>query len=646
MSRQNDVPGNGGGFWTQQSHFLNNLLNASPDRIYFKDRESRFIRINHATALVFSLSTPEEAVGRTDADFFGEEHARAALEDERHVIATGEALLGKQEKETWPDGRITWASSSKSAMRDNAGNIIGIIGISRDITELKQIESSLRESEALFRTISEASPLGIILTDQNTATVYANEAHRQMCGRTSEELAGTGWQVAIHPEDRERIIRQWEEIKRTQKPFRSERRYLHKDGKIIWASMIAAPIMRKEIGKMVVGGYLGMVEDITERKQMQEQMLRSQRMDSIGTLAGGIAHDLNNILAPIVMASHLLSGGSEDEQRMVESVRASAKRAADLVKQLLSFARGGEGSRMEMDPTHLMRETEKIMQETFPKNIRITSRVPPNLWRLVADPTQIQQVLMNLCLNARDAMPGGGTLTLGAHNMEINNQFASANLPVKPGSYVEITVDDTGTGMPSEIKDRIFDPFFTTKQIGEGTGLGLSTALGILKSHGGFIDVKSEPGKGSAFSVLLPANGAAPPPVEEKKETPLPPGRGELVLFVDDEPEVVAMAQRSLKMSGYRVITSGNGKEAVEQYLRHGDEIAVVITDMMMPVIDGIATIQALVKIKPEIKIIATTGMAADAQVTAATKAGAKYFLAKPYTPKAMMDLLHEVLGQ
>jgi len=647
MPRPNDIAGDQVELWMEHGPLLESLLNASPDHIYFKDRESRILKMNLAAARFAGLASPEDAVGKTDADFFGEEHARQAYDDEQHIIATGEPLYGKEEKENWLDGRVTWASTSKSAMRNDAGEIIGIIGISRDITERKRMEASLLQSEALFRTISESSPLGIFLTDENGNTIYANAAQQRICGRSVDEMLGRGWREAIHPEDRQRVLREWDEIKRTMKPFRSERRYVHRDGKIVWASLIATPILQKEGAEGVVRGHMGLVEDITEHKQMQEQILRSQRIESIGTLAGGIAHDLNNILAPIVLAADMITPRTEVERRMVDSVRQSARRAADLVKQLLSFARGVEGRRMEMNAAHLIRETEKIMRETLPKSIRITSSIASDLWRLVADPTQIQQILMNLCVNARDAMPAGGTLALEARNVEIGDQAAAGKLPaVQPGWYVLITVEDTGTGIPPEIIERIFDPFFTTKEIGQGTGLGLSTTLGIVKSHGGFIDVRSEPGKGTSFSVHLPAMTLPPTPIEEPEEAPPSRGRGELVLVVDDEPQVLAMARRLMEMNGYRVLAAADGKEAIEKFSRHRDEIDVVVTDMMMPVMDGAAMIQALTGIKPKVKIIATTGLAPDTEVAAAAEAGVSSFLPKPYTPKAMLDALRKALGE
>ena len=269
--QNNNIPENGE-LWVHHGDLLDNLLDASPDRIYFKDRDSHFIRVNHASAVWFGIGSPGEAIGKTDADIFSEEHARQAREDELHVMATGEPLLAIVEKETWPDGHITWASTTKSPMRDEAGNIIGIVGISRDITRDKHAEEALRSSEALFRTICDASPLGVVVTDEKTNTIYANAAHLRLCGRTLEEINGTKWSSVIHPDDRGRVLGKWQEISRTQQPFHSEHRYVRKGGTAVWASISAAPILHVEGDESVVRGYVAVVEDITERMKVESQL--------------------------------------------------------------------------------------------------------------------------------------------------------------------------------------------------------------------------------------------------------------------------------------------------------------------------------------------------------------------------------------
>jgi len=387
--------------------------------------------------------------------------------------------------------------------------------------------------------------------------------------------------------------------------------------------------------------------DITERKEVEKQLLRAQRMESLGTLAGGIAHDLNNALTPIMMSIELLKLHEQDPLRMgvLATIENSARRGADMVRQVLSFSRGVEGQRVEIQAGHLLKGIEKIASETFHKNIRVSSDVPANLWSVLGDPTQIHQMLLNLCVNARDAMLNGGVLNLSASNQLLDGQCAAMIPGAKPGPYVLIELEDTGTGMPPDVMDRIFEPFFTTKELGKGTGLGLSSALAIIKSHHGFIRASSELHKGSKFQVYLPARMAeasvAAPPVQ----TEIPHGNGELVLLIDDEEPVRHITGQTLESFGYRVLPAVDGVEASTLYAAHKEQVAVVLTDMMMPVMDGPATIQVLLRMNPNVRIIAASGLSVKDMVAKATSAGVTDFIPKPYTAETLLRMLHKVLN-
>ena len=386
--------------------------------------------------------------------------------------------------------------------------------------------------------------------------------------------------------------------------------------------------------------------DITEQKKIEEQLLRAQRMESIGTLASGIAHDLNNVLSPILMATDLLAmkATDDDSARWLSIVRENTKRGAELIGQVLSFARGADGERAFIQLKHIVNDLVKVLQETFTKSITVKFDIEPELSPISADPTQIHQVLMNLCVNARDAMPMGGTLTITAKNTLLDENYARMNLEAEAGNYIVVTVTDTGTGMPPEVVKRIFDPFFTTKEIGKGTGLGLATALSIVKSHGGFIVVDSEIGRGTQFSIYLPASAIAEANGEKQIALPYPTGSGELILVVDDEENIRQITQATLEKFGYRVLTATDGTDALAAYAEHRDEIALVLTDMMMPFMDGTATIRALRRLNPELKIIAASGLTINEQSADLQTLGINASLAKPYTAEKLLTTLADVL--
>jgi signal transduction histidine kinase/CheY-like chemotaxis protein len=386
--------------------------------------------------------------------------------------------------------------------------------------------------------------------------------------------------------------------------------------------------------------------DITEKKRMEAQFLRAQRMESIGTLAGGIAHDLNNVLSPILMAIDMLKLKATDEasRKWLEVLRTNAERGGDMVRQVLSFARGVEGERVALQPKHLIKEIVKILRETLPKSVEISFRLPEDLWIISADATQMHQVLMNLCVNARDAMPDGGSISISAENTFVDENYARMHIEAKPGRFVLITVSDTGPGMPPEIQSRIFEPFFTTKEMTKGTGLGLSTALTIVKSHGGFINVYSEIHKGSQFSLYLPALDAPGTAEASTLRGDLPLGNGELVLVVDDEESIREITRGTLETFGYAVLTASDGTEALALYADRKNEIAVVLTDMVMPFMDGPATIRALQRMNPDIKIIAASGLMVGHKLGEASIEGVKVFLSKPYTAEKVLKALDQVL--
>jgi signal transduction histidine kinase/ActR/RegA family two-component response regulator len=413
-------------------------------------------------------------------------------------------------------------------------------------------------------------------------------------------------------------------------------------GETFWERVRIAPVT-DEHG--AIAHLVAMKEDITEHRKLEDQLRRAQRVEAIGTLASGIAHDMNNILAPILLTPMLLrqqlSGACEQELAIIEQ---SAQRAADLVRQLLVFSRGSAGDRVPLRMQRLIQEMRSIVTETFPREITLRVDVGPNLLPVLGDSTQLHQVLLNLCVNARDAMPKGGLLTIAAENTVVDASQARLHPPAKAGPHVVVRVSDTGFGMSHEVLERVFDPFFTTKPEGQGTGIGLSTVLGIVRGHQGFITVSSVMDKGSTFCVYLPVAeaeaGNAIGPVSA-----LAQARGELILVVDDEPLVRASSEQVLRQHGYRVVTAADGTEALAAYQLHAAEIALVLTDVMMPIMNGVDLVRALRERQPTLKIVIATGMASDANIHDLTGLGVTGILAKPNSARELLETVSRALG-
>ncbi len=505
--------------------------------------------------------------------------------------------------------------------------------------ERRRDEQKIREQAALLDVATD----GIMVQNLQNQILFWNKGAEHIYGWTAEEALGKDAHQLLSVAQIPPHLQEAQALVDREGTWYGELQQVTKDGKKIVVES-RWTLMRNAQGQPT--SILIVNTDITEKKQLEAQFLRAQRMESIGTLAGGIAHDLNNVLAPILMAVQLLELKMPDEraQQWLKILESNAKRGADLVKQVVSFARGIEGERVLVQMRHLISEIRQIARETFPKSIEIQVDVPQGLWMVSGDTTQLHQVLMNLCVNARDAMPNGGILCICAENLTIDEHYARMNIDARVGSYLRIRVADTGVGIPKETLERIFEPFFTTKEIGKGTGLGLSTAIGIIKSHGGFVHVYSEVGEGTEFKVYLPA-------LPESEQSPihepeLPTGQGELILVVDDEAAIRNITQASLENHAYRVLTAEDGIEAIALYAQHKDEIHAVLIDMMMPAMDGPATIRTLRHIQPKVKIVAVSGLISNEKLTQARCYGVNSFLSKPYTTQELLKTLAQVLHQ
>jgi len=620
---------------------LSSVIASAMDAIITVNAEQRIILFNAAAEQMFGARAAE-AIGQPLDRFIPQRFREAHRE---YLPAFGQTQVTKRRMGALgtvyglrASGEEFLVEASISHIEVSGQKLYTVI--LRDITERKRAEERLREQAALLDHAQDA----ILVQDLADCILFWNKSAERLYGWSAEEALGQDVRQLVYRENAAHFNRAKQSAVE-QGEWNGELRQITKDGKELMAECHWT-LVRDDAEKP--RSILAINTDITGKKRLEAQFLRAQRMESIGTLAGGIAHDLNNVLSPLLTAIQLLELKFPDQEsrRLLQILQTNIERGADMVKQVLTFARGVEGERIPIDPKHLIKEAAKILKETLPKSIEIRFSIVGDLWPVTGDATQLYQVLMNLCVNARDAMAEGGVLTISAENADLDEHYVRMNLGTHAGRFVLIKVTDTGTGIQAQHLNKIFEPFFTTKEQGKGTGLGLSTALGIVKSHGGFVDVYSEVKQGTQFKVYLPAitsDGIEP---AEAGTLELPIGHGEVVLVVDDESAIREITKGTLEAYGYQVMTASDGTEAVALYAQHKGQIHVVLTDMMMPFMDGLATIRALQKLDPQVKVIASSGLAADGKMAEAASVGVKTFLSKPYTAERLLKALAEILGR
>ncbi|HEV2694320.1 MAG TPA: ATP-binding protein [Verrucomicrobiae bacterium] len=509
-----------------------------------------------------------------------------------------------------------------------------------DITKNVRADEQIRSQAALLDITQDA----IFVRDFSDRVIYWNAGAQRLYGWTPAEAQRSTTTELLSCQDPSETTRALQAVMQAGE-WTGEMKHKSRDGReLIIQSRWT--LMRERDGRPKA--ILIVNADITEKKQLESQLLRGQRLESIGTLASGLAHDLNNVLAPIMMAVQFIKDNSEDEgmKACFQTLETCSRRGADIIRQVLMFARGVEGQRILINPKHLIQEMQRIARETFPRSIEVNTSIAKQPCILLGDATQVQQVIMNLCVNARDAMPNGGTLTIGLSRMELDAAGAKIHPKAKTGTYVVISVSDTGTGIPTELLDKIFDPFFTTKPLGQGTGLGLPTVLGITENHGGFVHLQSQPGCGTTFRIHIPAApGENEAGEKENKPGENVKGSDELILVVDDEPAVRRLASAILNRNGYRTITAADGREGASVFSKHRNEIKLVVSDVMMPQQDGPAMLRELKMMQPGLKSIVITGLGEENRVAEAKAAGADVVLQKPFTADELLKDVKRLLS-
>ena len=537
------------------------------------------------------------------------------------------------------NGQVEEVALLVSTERIQVDGLLRVLMCLEDITQSVRADEQIRAQAALLDVTGEA----IFVRDFSDRVTYWNQGAQKLYGWSATEAQGrTTGELKLYA-DRAACIAPMQAVQQNNE-WSGELQHRTRDGREL---VVQSRWTLVRDGSGAPKGILVVGTDITEKKRLESQLYRSQRLESIGTLASGLAHDLNNVLAPIMMAVHFLKEEAKDERSRtwVQTLESCSQRGANIVKQVLMFARGAEGTRVLLQPRHLVTEIERIARETFPRSIHTQTRVCKKPPLFTGDSTQMQQVLLNLCVNARDAMPEGGTLTLGIERVQLEGEAVRINPKAKPGTYVVFSVGDTGTGIPPELMDKIFDPFFTTKPLGHGTGLGLPTVLGIVHGHHGFIHVESKPGAGTTFQVYLPADVTGKEsPSSDTASLRLPRGNGELVLVVDDEPAIGQIASVILRGNGYRTLVAADGHEALELFRKNNGAIKIVVSDFMMPRLDGPATIREMRRIQPDIQTIIITGLGEDSRIAEAKAAGTNTVIAKPFTAEQLLTAIHPLL--
>jgi PAS domain S-box-containing protein len=752
---------------------LRTLIDSMPVAIWTKDADARFVVSNRAHVELVRAAGEEDVAGKTGFDFHPPDLARAYHEDDLRVLRGGETIFNKEEVVRDPDGRERWHLVIKTPIRDEAGRVVGLVGISRDIQEWKDAERALRDSERRFRAFFEATTAGVVEVSLDARLRRANEAFARMLGYTPEELAGLPVAELAFPEDAGAVLAQYEALAAGQaEGFEADRRYRHRDGSARWARVSAVLVReadgrpgwvsavvtdvteRREAEELLraseerfrllvegvrdysilmldaagriltwnagaerihgygaaeiigrhfsafhppedvaagrtagllsraaagrvedegwrvrkdgtrfwagvvftavrdeAGGFRGFAKitrDLTERKRLEDQFRQAQKMEAVGRLAGGVAHDFNNLLTVINGYGQILLEQlpeSDPNRELVQQMTHAGERAAGLTAQLLAFSRRTIIEPKVLNLNEVVAQSERLLRRMIGEDIALGTVLAPDLARVKADPTQVEQIVVNLAVNARDAMPHGGKLTIETRNVYLSGHDADNYPELPPGRYVQLAISDTGCGMPEEVRAKAFEPFFTTKEAGKGTGLGLAMVYGAVKTHRGHVDVYSEVGVGTTFKILLPGTDADTP-APRSGELRIAPRGAETVLLVEDEEPVRRMARLALETQGYAVLEAVNGSDAVRVAERYAGAIHILVTDVVMPGIGGRVVAETLRPRHPDLKVLYVSGYTDDAIVRHGIVEATDAFLQKPFTPLSLARKVRAVLDR
>lgn len=618
------------------------IVESSQDLIWEVDREGRIILINSSVSRLLGYPV-SEVIGQVSFTYLHDDDRASLVQDFRTRVTDQVGWSGRILRWRHKDGTYRWFESNAAPVLNDAKELVGFRGVDRDITRRMQAEEELRQSEERFRLITENVTDLIALLDLEGKRLYNSPSYNDILGDPNA-LRGTDSFREIHPGDRERIVNLFTEAVRTGIGQRAEYRLRGKDDNIRYIESQASVIKDRNGDPMNV---VVVSRDVTQRKKLEQQLLHSQKMESLGTLAGGIAHDFNNVLAIMLGYASMLTRepiNREHLEKSAEAMTTAIQRGAGLVRQLLTFARKSDVAFEPVNVKGIVQEVAGMCSQTFPKTITFSAQLDATIPTIIADRNQLHLALLNLCVNARDAMPAGGTITLNAtvvRGDDIRDQFRDAS----SASYIHITVSDTGVGIDPNTVARIFEPFFTTKEIGKGTGLGLAMVYGVVNSHRGFITVSSSVGLGTTFHLYFPVTPPTGADRASKQEVLNSSINGtETILLVEDELSLAELVRAALEEKGYTVLVAHDGQEAVRVFAEHSGEVALVLTDLGLPKLGGLDAFKKMKKKKSDVIAVVATGYLDPEQRSEMLRIGVRDFVDKPYSPHQLLRKIRFVL--
>jgi two-component system, cell cycle sensor histidine kinase and response regulator CckA len=620
---------------------LRGITEGTTDAVFVKDLQGRYLMINSAGA-AFAGRSMDEILGKTDRDLFSPDTAEVVMDKDRQVLVQG--VTQTFEESSTSNGVSRVYLSTKGPYRDAHGEIIGLLGVARDITQRKRAEEEMRQSQQKLRIHFEHTPLAVVEWDMDFRVAAWNPSAERIFGYSRQEALGQHARFIVPPQYREHVDQVWQALLKQAGGTRSTNDNITKDGRSISCEWYNTPLV-DDSGRVL--GVASLVQDVTERVALEERLRQSQKMEAVGRLAGGVAHDFNNLLTVILGYSQILADGLPEGSRLADNtaqIKSAADRAAGITRQLLAFSRKSVLSPRVINLNDVVLNLDSLLRRLIGEDIEVRTLPANDLGSVKADPSQIEQVLMNLALNARDAMPRGGTVALETANATLDGTYARDHQSVEPGRYVMLAVSDTGEGMTPETQARIFEPFYTTKEVGKGTGLGLSMVYGIVKQSGGYIWVYSEPGRGTTFKIYLPRVDQSAELVRgDNRQAKVQRGT-ETILLVEDDEQLRRLSSSVLAHCGYNVLVASSPEEGLAICKATSHDIRLLVTDVVMPRMNGRQLAEQVQQIRPAMRVLYISGYTNDAIVHYGVLDPGLWFLPKPYTLSALIAKVREVL--